>query len=73
MAGSGPVSSPDPIAQLLVSFREESARGVSSRAEFEALKGRYLGRVCVLSFRTHQVDVDALVEDMAAAIDQILS
>jgi len=44
MAGSGPVSSPDPIAQLLVSFREESARGVSSRAEFEALKGRYLGR-----------------------------
>ena len=44
MAGSGPVSSPDPNAQLLVSFREESARGVSSRAEFEALKGRYLGR-----------------------------
>ena len=44
MAGSGPVSSTDPIAQLLASFREESARGVSSRAEFEALKGRYLGR-----------------------------
>ena len=44
MAGSGPVSSTDPIAQLLASFRAESARGVSSRAEFEALKGRYLGR-----------------------------
>jgi aromatic-L-amino-acid decarboxylase len=34
--------------------------------------GRFLGRVCVLSFRTHQPQVDALVEDMAAAIDQIL-
>ena len=34
--------------------------------------GRYLGRVCVLSFRTHQADVDALVEDMAAAIHEIV-
>ena len=33
--------------------------------------GRFLGRVCVLSFRTHQPHIDALVEDMAAAIDQI--
>jgi aromatic-L-amino-acid/L-tryptophan decarboxylase len=33
--------------------------------------GRYLGRVCVLSFRTHQPEVDALVEDMAAAIHEI--
>ncbi|MBI3401546.1 MAG: aminotransferase class V-fold PLP-dependent enzyme [Acidobacteria bacterium] len=30
--------------------------------------GRYLGRVCVLSFRTHQEEIDALVEDMAAVI-----
>jgi phenylalanyl-tRNA synthetase alpha chain len=44
MAGSGPVSASDTIAQLLESFREEAARGVSSRSEFEALKGRYLGR-----------------------------
>jgi aromatic-L-amino-acid decarboxylase len=33
--------------------------------------GRYLGRVCVLSFRTHQAQIDALVEDMAAAIEAI--
>jgi aromatic-L-amino-acid decarboxylase len=30
--------------------------------------GRALGRVCVLSFRTHQPQIDALIEDMAAAI-----
>jgi aromatic-L-amino-acid decarboxylase len=34
--------------------------------------GRFLGRVCVLSFRTHQREVDALVEDMAATIDHII-
>jgi len=33
--------------------------------------GRVLGRVCVLSFRTHQPQIDALVEDMAAAIEDI--
>ena len=33
--------------------------------------GRYLGRVCVLSFRTHQAQIDALIEDMAAAIAEI--
>ena len=27
--------------------------------------GRVLGRVCVLSFRTHQPQIDALIEDMA--------
>lgn len=29
-------------------------------------KGRYLGRVCVLSFRTHDAQIDALVDDFAA-------
>ena len=33
--------------------------------------GRYLGRVCVLSFRTHASTIDALVEDMSAAIRDI--
>jgi len=33
--------------------------------------GRALGRVCVLSFRTHQPQIDALIEDMAAAIKDI--
>ena len=35
--------------------------------------GRFLGRVCVLSFRTHQPQIDALVGDMAAAIHGIRS
>jgi aromatic-L-amino-acid decarboxylase len=34
--------------------------------------GRFLGRVCVLSFRTHQKDIDALVEDLAASIQSIV-
>jgi hypothetical protein len=28
--------------------------------------GRFLGRVCVLSFRTRQAQIDACVEDLAA-------
>jgi aromatic-L-amino-acid decarboxylase len=34
-------------------------------------RGRFVGRVCVLSFRTHQREIDALVEDMAGAIRAI--
>ena len=34
-------------------------------------RGRFLGRVCVLSFRTHQREIDALVEDLAASIQDI--
>lgn len=34
--------------------------------------GRYLGRVCVLSFRTHQAQIDALIEDLEATIKDIL-
>jgi phenylalanyl-tRNA synthetase alpha chain len=34
----------DPVAELLASFREDAGRGVSSRSEFERLKGRFLGR-----------------------------
>jgi aromatic-L-amino-acid decarboxylase len=34
-------------------------------------RGRYLGRVCVLSFRTHQPQIDALVEDLAASVRSI--
>jgi len=33
--------------------------------------GRYLGRVCILSFRTHQAQIDALVDDFAAVIHGI--
>ena len=35
--------------------------------------GRFLGRVCVLSFRTHQQHIDHLVEDLAASIHDISS
>jgi aromatic-L-amino-acid decarboxylase len=35
--------------------------------------GRYLGRVCVLSFRTHAPQVDALVADLSASIDAIVT
>jgi aromatic-L-amino-acid decarboxylase len=35
-------------------------------------RGRYLGRVCVLSFRTHAAQIDALLEDLAAAIADIV-
>ena len=34
--------------------------------------GRYVGRVCVLSFRTHAPQIDALVEDLASAIHDIV-
>jgi aromatic-L-amino-acid/L-tryptophan decarboxylase len=34
--------------------------------------GRFLGRVCVLSFRTHQAEIDALIEDLEASIRAIL-
>ena len=33
--------------------------------------GRYLGRVCVLSFRTHAEQIDWLVEDVEAALREI--
>ena len=37
-----------------------------------ATHGRFLGRVCVLSFRTHQAEIDALVDDLAASIAELV-
>ena len=34
-------------------------------------RGRYLGRVCVLNFRTHAEQIDWLVEDVAAALREV--
>jgi aromatic-L-amino-acid/L-tryptophan decarboxylase len=34
--------------------------------------GRFLGRVCVLSFRTHQQHIDYLVDDVAASLSEVL-
>src|SRR5262249_29782112 len=36
-------------------------------------RGRYVGRVCVLSFRTHAAEIDALVEDLEASIRDIVA
>ncbi len=35
-------------------------------------RGRYVGRVCVLSFRTHAPQIDALIEDLAATITDVV-
>src|SRR5581483_3505372 len=35
-------------------------------------RGRYVGRACVLSFRTHAAQIDALVEDLAATIHALV-
>jgi aromatic-L-amino-acid decarboxylase len=35
-------------------------------------KGRFVGRVCVLSFRTHAREIDYLLEDLGAALAEIL-
>jgi aromatic-L-amino-acid decarboxylase len=35
-------------------------------------RGRYLGRVCVLSFRTHAAEIDMLVDDLGAALAEIV-
>ncbi len=41
---SGPSASDDPIARVLEAFQEACAGEISSRGEFERLKGRFLGR-----------------------------
>jgi aromatic-L-amino-acid decarboxylase len=35
-------------------------------------RGRFLGRVCVLSFRTHQQHIDHLVEDLSASLLEVV-
>jgi len=35
-------------------------------------RGHFLGRVCVLSFRTHQRHIDELVEDLSASIAETM-
>ncbi len=34
-------------------------------------RGRYVGRVCVLSFRTHAAEINALLEDFSAALAEV--
>jgi len=35
-------------------------------------RGRYVGRVCVLSFRSHAAEIDMLVDDLGAALAEIV-
>ncbi|MGE0814804.1 MAG: aspartate aminotransferase family protein [Vicinamibacterales bacterium] len=35
-------------------------------------RGRYVGRVCVLSFRTHEAEIDWLLDDMRAALAEVV-
>ena len=35
-------------------------------------RGRYVGRVCVLSFRTHAAQIDALIQDLTDAIHEVV-
>ena len=58
----------DAATELLV--EQTTARGRVMVTGCNA-HGRFLGRVCVLSFRTHQPQIDALVEDIAASIHAI--
>ena len=51
-------------------MQRTTARGRVMVTGSEA-RGRYLGRVCVLSFRTHQPQIDALIEDFAAVIEEL--
>ena len=47
---------------------DETTRRARVMITGSAARGRYLGRVCVLSFRTHAPEIDALIEDLAAAV-----
>jgi aromatic-L-amino-acid decarboxylase len=51
---------------------EETTRRGRVMITGSTARGRFLGRVCVLSFRTHAGEIDALIEDLAAAIDVVL-
>jgi len=64
-------SQPDEDAMTKALMERTTARG-RVMATGAAAHGRYLGRVCVLSFRTHQDRIDALVEDFAAVIRELI-
>ena len=49
---------------------QADAMSAPPRTTEEPTHGRYMARVCILSFRTHEPQVDALVEDLAAAIEE---
>ncbi|MDH4065051.1 MAG: aminotransferase class V-fold PLP-dependent enzyme [Acidobacteriota bacterium] len=58
----------DAATQALM--EETSARG-RVMVSGAAARGRYVGRVCVLCFRTHAGEIDALLDDMGAALADI--
>ncbi len=59
----------DAATRLLMAETSSRGRVMISGA---VAGGRYIGRVCVLSFRTHARQIDDLIEDMGAAIHDIV-
>ena len=71
LLGIATASRADEDAMTKALMERTTARG-RVMATGAAAHGRYLGRVCVLSFRTHQDRIDALVEDFAAVIRELI-
>ena len=59
----------DTATRQVMSDVSRRGRVMLSGAEVD---GRYLGRVCVLSFRTHAAQIDALVDDLEATIHDVV-
>lgn len=59
----------DEATQAVMGDTSRRGRVMISGAQ---VAGRYMGRVCVLSFRTHAPQIDALVEDLSAAIHDVV-
>jgi aromatic-L-amino-acid/L-tryptophan decarboxylase len=59
----------DTATRVVMAEVSKRGRVMISGAE---VGGRYLGRVCVLSFRTHAAQIDALIEDLAVTIHDVV-
>ena len=60
----------DEATREVLSVTSHKGRVMISGAE---AGGRYVGRVCVLSFRTHARQIDALLEDLGAAVQEVVA
>jgi aromatic-L-amino-acid decarboxylase len=67
-----PGASRDEEDRATRALMEETTRRGRVMVTGAVARGRYLGRVCVLSFRTHEDTIDQLVEDMASSIRSIV-
>src|SRR4029079_2762347 len=67
-----PGASRDEEDRATRALMEETTRRGRVMVTGAVARGRYLGRVCVLSFWTHEDTIDQLVEDMASSIRSIV-